>query len=72
MKSFDNFALYFKFKKQIEQETNSTADEYTLAQILYGTYAFVYGYDFLHRQADSLPAVKRIEISNFLLCCREY
>lgn len=72
MKSFDNFALYFKYKKQIEQETNSTADEYTLAQILYGTYAFVYGYDFLHRQADSLPAVKRIEISNFLLCCREY
>lgn len=26
MKSFDNFALYFKFKKQIEQETNSPAD----------------------------------------------
>ena len=72
MKSFDNFALYFKFKNQIEQETNSTVDGYTLAQILYGTYAFVYGYDFLHRQADSLPAVKRIEVSNFLLCCREY
>lgn len=72
MKSFDNFALYFKFKNQIEQETNSTADGYTLAQFLYGTYVFVYGYDFLYRQANHLPAAQIIEVFNFLSYCKEY
>ena len=72
MESFDNFALYFKFKNQIEQETNSTVDGYTLAQFLFGAYVFVYGYDFLHHQANSFPAVQKVEILNFLSCCKEY
>lgn len=72
MESFDNFALYFKFKSQIEQETNSTVDRYTLAQFLYGTYVFVYGYSFLYRKTNCLPAVQMIEILNFLSCCKEY
>lgn len=72
MESFDNFALYFKFKSQIEQETNSTVDGYTLAQFLYGTYVFVYGYDFLYRQANYLSTVQMMEISNFLSYCKEY
>lgn len=72
MENFDDFALYFKFKKQIEQETNSTVDGYTLAQFLYGMYIFVYGYDFLYQQANYLPETQMMEISNFLSCCKEY
>ena len=72
MESFDNFALYFKFKNQIEQETNSMVDGYTLAQFLYETYIFVYGYDFLYQQANCLPATQMMEISKFLSCCKEY
>ena len=65
MESFDNFALYFKFKNQIEQETNSTADGYTLAQFLYGIYVFAYGYDFLYQQVNRLQTSQMIEISSF-------
>ena len=72
MGSFDNFALYFKFKNQIEQETNSTADGYTLAQFLYGIYVFAYGYDFLYHQVNRLQTSQMIEISSFLSCCKEY
>nr|DAO03129.1 MAG TPA: hypothetical protein [Caudoviricetes sp.] len=72
MESFDNFALYFKLKNKIEQETNSIVDGYTLAQFLYGTYIFVYGYDFLYQQANRLPATQMMEMSKFLSCCKEY
>lgn len=72
MGSFDNFTSYFKLKNQIEQETNSKIDEYTLAQILYGSYVFVYGYDFLLQQANILPVTQMKEISSFLSCCKEY
>lgn len=72
MKGFDNFSSYFDFKNKIEQESNSNVDGYTLAQFMYGTYVFVYGYDFLNRQAHNLPTAQMMEILSFLSCCKEY